>query len=165
MLWVAHSEELINQAEERMQQLNPSSVVEVEQDGRHAPPQADIVIASISRIHQSKRLERPEPDSFRILGFDECHHDMAKMWLNLLHRFKLGPEVSSIPGRAFTGREFRDTAGAYLRTFQPDPSAPYFMGFTAPSPTRPSGDSPQAAGSRGSNPSLSYSSSSSSGSS
>jgi superfamily II DNA or RNA helicase len=132
MLWVAHREELIDQTEERLKELNPHARVGVEQAKRTASPSDDIVIASISTIHsRPERLERLEPDRFASLFFDECHHTLARMWLNLLHRFKLAPDVSRIPQRAFTDRGYRQRAGAYLRTFEVDASAPYFMGFTA----------------------------------
>lgn len=77
MLVIAHREELIDQAAERIQRLNPGVLVSIEQGDRHANHYSDVVIASIQTLSAMKyrRLHRLlSRSTFRLVVYDESHH-------------------------------------------------------------------------------------------
>jgi ATP-dependent helicase IRC3 len=76
LLVIAHREELLNQAADKISHANPDLVVEIEQADRHASPDADVIVASIQTLamRAGKRMAKFERDSVRIIIIDEAHH-------------------------------------------------------------------------------------------
>src|SRR3990167_4275701 len=75
MLVIAHREELLNQAADKISKANPGLMVAVEQGERHASPYADVVIASVQTLSAMKfrRLHRLlRHHTFRLVIVDEC---------------------------------------------------------------------------------------------
>lgn len=72
ILWVAHREELINQAYEALSQVIDDKKIEVEMAERKASPLADIVVGSVQTISR----QRNHFDGFNpeIIVIDEYHH-------------------------------------------------------------------------------------------
>ena len=65
MLVVAHREELLDQAANKLQRANPTFTVDIEQAGRKATAAPDVVVASVRTLSASPaRLARLDPDSF-----------------------------------------------------------------------------------------------------
>ncbi|MCU0722839.1 MAG: DEAD/DEAH box helicase, partial [Planctomycetes bacterium] len=89
MLVLAHREELLEQAKDKILRANPGLKVDIEQAGRKADPDAQVVVASVPTIGRdgSKRLERLEPEKFTIVVVDEAHHAVAQTYKRVVERF------------------------------------------------------------------------------
>lgn len=74
-LFIVGAEELVWQAQEKIQYNNPDLTVGVEKADRKADlTRHDIIIASVQSLARKKRLARFRPDSFQLAGVDEAHH-------------------------------------------------------------------------------------------
>lgn len=96
MMVIAHREELLDQAADKIQKANPALVVNIEQGDRVASPYADIVIASIQTLSAMKfrRLERLLARMvFRIVVVDEAHHAAARTYRAVLARMGFLPLI------------------------------------------------------------------------
>jgi len=89
MLVLAHREELLEQARDKILHANPSLRVGIEQAGRKADPDAQVVVASVPTLGRegSKRLERLEPEQFYLVVVDEAHHAVAQTYKRVIERF------------------------------------------------------------------------------
>lgn len=100
-LILAHREELLDQAAEKFQHYNPSLRVDIEQGNRRASPMADVVVASVPSLAATggRRLQRLDPNDFRIVIVDEAHHAPADSYQTVLDHFGLVPprELSAHP--------------------------------------------------------------------
>ena len=84
-LVIAHREELIEQARQKLQAANPTASIGIEMAGQSAGPDDQIVIASVqSLVH---RLDRHDPASYRLLICDEAHHGVAKSYRKVFEHF------------------------------------------------------------------------------
>ena len=91
MLVLAHRSELLDQARDKIQRVNPALRVEVEQAGRSADPESHVVVASVPTLGRkdSGRLSRLDPDRFFLIVVDEAHHATAKTYRNIFQYFGL----------------------------------------------------------------------------
>ncbi|MBN1695963.1 MAG: DEAD/DEAH box helicase [Spirochaetales bacterium] len=91
MLVLAHREELLDQAKEKIARANPELAVEVEQAGRTADPGCDVVVASVPTLGRkgSGRLGRFDPDEFYLIVVDEAHHAVASTYRRIFERLGL----------------------------------------------------------------------------
>lgn len=89
-LFLVGAEELVWQAQEKIQANNPDLSVGVEKADRQADlGRHDMVIASIQSIAKKKRLARFRPDSFDQIGVDECHHvSPSGIYSDVLRHFR-----------------------------------------------------------------------------
>lgn len=89
MLVLAHREELLNQALDKIQRANPALTIQVEQANRRADAESDVVIASVPTLGRrgSKRLKRLNPDNFFLIVVDEAHHATASTYQRVLEYF------------------------------------------------------------------------------
>jgi superfamily II DNA or RNA helicase len=89
MLVLAHRAELLDQAREKISRANPDLCVEVEQAGRNAGPDCNVVVASIPTLGRkdSRRLKRMDPDRFFLIVVDEAHHATAATYKRVLEYF------------------------------------------------------------------------------
>lgn len=89
MLVLAHREELLDQARDKIRRANPDLKVEVEQAGRAAADDADVVIASVPTLGRKggARITRLNPDQFYLLVVDEGHHATAVSYRRTLDYF------------------------------------------------------------------------------
>lgn len=96
-LFIAHREELIDQAVSKLRDINPDDAVEVERAesratawGEHA---GRLVVASKDTLCQQKRLERFAPDAFELLVIDEAHRAVRKnsTYWKIIERFAAPP--------------------------------------------------------------------------
>ncbi|MBN2382712.1 DEAD/DEAH box helicase [bacterium] len=89
MLVLAHREELLDQAHDKIKRANNSLKVAVEQAGRTADPSCDVVIASIPTLGRrgSKRLKKLDPEQFLLIVVDEAHHAVASTYRRVLEYF------------------------------------------------------------------------------
>ncbi|RYG35949.1 DEAD/DEAH box helicase [bacterium] len=94
-LIVAHRQELLDQAANRVRLMCPHLEVGVEGGDRHADPDCDVVVAGVQSIGrpESNRLKGFHPG---LLIMDEGHHAPADTWQNVMRRF------GSYEGTCFT---------------------------------------------------------------
>lgn len=87
MLVIAHREELLDQAADKIRKQNPGLIVTIEQGDRHASRSSDVVIASIQTL-QARNYKRLRQllltMTFRIVIVDEAHHSAATTYRNVL---------------------------------------------------------------------------------
>ena len=98
MLVVAHREELIDQAADRLRLMNPKAAVTIEQGDRYASPYSDIVVASIQTLSAMKgrRLKRLlQRMRFRLVVIDEAHHASADSYRNMLVALRFLPPADA----------------------------------------------------------------------
>ncbi len=83
VLVIAHREELLDQARDRVQTAFPGISVGVEQAGRTTEPDDQVVIASIQTLASSpRRLHKLDPTEFSLVVVDEAHHAAARTYLD-----------------------------------------------------------------------------------
>jgi ATP-dependent helicase IRC3 len=84
-LILAHRDELIQQAVDKLSMVDPTlelGVVKAESNEHEAP----VIVASVQTLSRSKRLEQVTPD-FETVIIDECHHAWAETWQRVLEHF------------------------------------------------------------------------------
>jgi superfamily II DNA or RNA helicase len=83
---LAHREELLDQAADKIRKWNPTLTVSIEQAARFADSNADIIVASVATLGRkvSKRRERFDWDKITTLVIDEAHHATASTYKTLL---------------------------------------------------------------------------------
>lgn len=87
-LVLAHREELLEQAKEKIESINPGLVVAIEQ-GQRIAGHVDVVVASVPSLGRanSKRLARYPRDYFRVIITDESHHAPAETYQRIFEYF------------------------------------------------------------------------------
>jgi superfamily II DNA or RNA helicase len=91
-LVLAHREELLDQAKDKMQVINPGLNIDIEQADRRASPMfSDVVIASVATIGRkgSARLEALRPELFDLIICDEAHHSVANSYKIIFDHFNV----------------------------------------------------------------------------
>ena len=93
-LVLAHREELLGQAQEKINAINPELTTAIEQAENHAEPEADVVIASVQTIGRtgSERIKKFNPEHFGLIIIDEAHHATAGTYKNVLSYFGANKE-------------------------------------------------------------------------
>lgn len=88
MLILAHREELLYQAKDKLSWSNPSLTVEIEQ-GQNYAGQVDVVIASVPTLgrNESERILKFPKDYFKTIIIDEAHHAAAPSYRRILDYF------------------------------------------------------------------------------
>lgn len=93
VLFVAHREEILLQAEASFQRVHPDARVG-RYTGARKQTDVDLVFASVQTLGQAQHLERFAPDHFDYVIVDEFHHAAAPTYRRLLQhlspRFLLG---------------------------------------------------------------------------
>lgn len=129
---IAHREELLTQALEKMRVANPFMSFTLEQAGSHADPTAQVVVASIQTLAVGKgRLDKFNPLDFSCLVVDEAHHIAANSYQRFLEYFGLAPNPDWKPDPEM---DLADRRKAYRRMyaeFKVAEWAPLLVGFTA----------------------------------
>lgn len=84
---IAHREELLHQAAEKIRAVNPGLMVSIEQGDLVASRYSDVVVASIQTLaaRDFKRLHKLMAQmTFRVVVVDECHHAAARTYREAL---------------------------------------------------------------------------------
>lgn len=89
LLILAHRDELLAQAREKLLLANPNLKVEIERAEQHASAESDVVVASVPTLGRasSARLARLDPEQFFLLVVDEAHHATAPTYRRVLEHF------------------------------------------------------------------------------
>ena len=90
-LIVAHREELLTQAKEKIEWVNPKLKVDIEMADQRAESSSQVIVASVASIGRSgsKRLEKFNPKDFCVVVIDEAHHASAQSYKTVLAHFGL----------------------------------------------------------------------------
>ena len=94
-LVLAHRDELIQQAAEKIAAVVPGLDIEIEKAASFAtrvtggPP--GVVVASVQTL-RGKRLEAWPKDAFRVVVVDEAHHAIAESYRNVFEHFGADPD-------------------------------------------------------------------------
>ena len=86
ILFVAHREEILNQAINSFRRIRPDSSIG-RYNASHKDMHADIVFASVQTIGKQSHLRNFPSNSFDYIVVDEFHHAAASSYLNLLNHF------------------------------------------------------------------------------
>jgi superfamily II DNA or RNA helicase len=94
VIFLAHREELVEQAAEKLRIWNGGEPVGIEKADRRAD-NARLVVASVQTIGRkgSKRLEEFNPDDFDALVIDEAHHAAAESYGRIIEHFAKNPSL------------------------------------------------------------------------
>jgi len=113
MLVIAHREELLDQAAEKIHRANPNLLITIDQAGRVASRESDVVIASIQTLaaRQFARLDRLlDTMRFRIVIVDEAHHAAAPTYRTALVRLGFLPHIEASAEQNIEGTTEQEAA-------------------------------------------------------
>lgn len=100
VLYIAHREEILLQAESTFQQILPNSRIG-RYDGSNRDVDSDLLFASVQTLSRQHHLSRFPPGHFDYIVVDEFHHASAPTYRRILGhfrpRFLLG--ITATPGR------------------------------------------------------------------
>jgi superfamily II DNA or RNA helicase len=87
VLVLAHREELLAQAREKIERaIEGSAVVAIEQGQKRAPAEAKVLVCSIRSLHQARLEQVLSGRDIGLVIYDECHHAAAEDNLRVLRR-------------------------------------------------------------------------------
>ena len=87
VLVLAHREELLGQARQKLERaMEGLAVVAVEQGARRAPADAKVLVCSIRSLHEKRLAQVIDKRDFGLVIYDECHHAAADDNLRVLRQ-------------------------------------------------------------------------------
>lgn len=86
-LVLAHKEELVRQTASTLRTMNPHLCVDIDMLKQKPGPEADIVVGSVNTLVRVTRLHQHNPEEFKTIVLDECHHAPAQSWTKILNYF------------------------------------------------------------------------------
>lgn len=111
MLVIAHREELLDQAVDKIHRQNPELMITVEQGDRRASRYSDVVVASIQTLAARKfaRLKNLQRSmTFRIVIVDEAHHSAASTYRSTLAQLGFLPTMPGADDGSIEAATFDD---------------------------------------------------------
>jgi superfamily II DNA or RNA helicase/HKD family nuclease len=87
VLFVAHREEILNQALETYRRIRPGDYLGT-YHGTDRHPEAKVVFASVQTLSRKNHLERFTPEHFDYIVIDEFHHASASTYRRLIQYFR-----------------------------------------------------------------------------
>jgi superfamily II DNA or RNA helicase len=85
VLVLAHREELLSQARDKIEKaMDGASVVAIEQGAKKAPADAKILVCSIRSLHEGRLRKVVQGRDLGLIIYDECHHAAAEDNLRVL---------------------------------------------------------------------------------
>ena len=76
-LVLEHTQELIAQSYDKITRINPNLRVGIEMAESRARLNDDVIVASVQSLATNKRFTKFNPDDFKTIIIDECHHAVA----------------------------------------------------------------------------------------
>lgn len=88
-LILAHRRELVEQAANHCRRAYPHKEIDIELGNLHASGHADITVASIQSITYGDRMDKFDPNLYKLILVDEAHHIVSPTYLQVLDYFGL----------------------------------------------------------------------------
>jgi ATP-dependent helicase IRC3 len=90
---IAHTEELVEQAAEKIAKWNPHLSIAVDMANRKADGREDVIVASVQSLsaRNGARLEKYDPARVCWLVVDEAHHAVAGSYRTVIDHFMVNP--------------------------------------------------------------------------
>lgn len=88
-LILAHRRELVEQAARHCQLAYPDKSIGIELGNLHAIGNEDIVVASMQSVISGDRIEKFNPERFKLVLVDEAHHIVSSGYMRTLEYFGL----------------------------------------------------------------------------
>ena len=97
-LVIAHREELLTQAQDKILAVEPTLRVGIEQGANYAYDDCDVIIASVPTLGRadSQRIQRLNPHDFCLIVTDEAHHASAETYKRIFGHFGVLKEDNDI---------------------------------------------------------------------
>lgn len=86
VLVLAHREELLTQARDKIERALGEGVVALERGAERAPAEARVVVASIRSLHEERLARLLRGRDFGLVVYDECHHAAAEDNLRVIRQ-------------------------------------------------------------------------------
>lgn len=86
VLFVAHREEILNQAMRTFRRIRPDADLGLYAGGQH-DRHADVIFASVQTLSRTNHLRQFQPDRFDYIVVDEFHHAAANTYRRLIDHF------------------------------------------------------------------------------
>jgi len=96
-LILAHRRELVVQAADHCKRAYPEKEIEIELGNSHAKGTADITVASVQSITSGERIQKFDPQLYKLVLVDEAHHIVSPTYLKVLEYFGLRPHKKDAP--------------------------------------------------------------------
>jgi ATP-dependent helicase IRC3 len=96
-LILVHRRELVEQAARHCLLAYPHKSIEIEMGTSHATGLADITVASIASISRKDRMNKFDPQRFKLVLVDEAHHIVASTYTQALSHFGLDNPCETSP--------------------------------------------------------------------
>ncbi|PLB42690.1 ResIII-domain-containing protein [Aspergillus candidus] len=96
-LILAHRRELVDQAAAHCRAAYPDRTVSIEMGNLRSTGTADITIASIRSLLSQDRLDKFDPQRFKLILVDEAHHIVAPTYRSVLDHFGLQEPTPDAP--------------------------------------------------------------------
>lgn len=113
-LILAHRRELVEQAARHCINTYPELTVEIDMAASKASGVADITIASVASLQREDRLQKYNPDSFKLILVDEAHHIVAPGYMKVLKHFGLANKTVDSPNLVGVSATFSRFDGVKL---------------------------------------------------
>ncbi|PGH15390.1 hypothetical protein AJ80_05574 [Polytolypa hystricis UAMH7299] len=94
---LVHRKELVEQAARHCALAYPDKTVEIEMANSHATGTADITIASIRSLLSKDRIQKFDPERYKLILVDEAHHIVAPSYREALEYFGLNETSENSP--------------------------------------------------------------------
>ncbi|KAM9918607.1 hypothetical protein OXX59_008542 [Metschnikowia pulcherrima] len=101
-LVLAHKEELVRQTARTLRAMNPHLTVDIDMSKQKPGPGADIIVGSVNTLVRLTRLHEYDPNEYKTIVLDECHHAPAQSWTKILNFFGALDQSSEIVVLGFT---------------------------------------------------------------
>lgn len=101
-LVLEHTQELIAQSYDKITRINPNLRVGIEMAESRARLNDDVIVASVQSLATNKRFTKFNPDDFKTIIIDECHHAVAPTYQKILKHFKADTKNTNINVIGFT---------------------------------------------------------------
>lgn len=119
-LVLAHRDELIDQAIDKIWKINPSLKISKEKADDWADINADVIVGSVQTLgtKNNKRIQRLNPNLIKTIITDEAHHSTAQSYKNIYDYFELGNTNNSILHLGFTATPTRSDGKALAEVYE-----------------------------------------------
>lgn len=87
ILFVAHREEILNQAVETFRRVRPTARIG-RLSGDYKETDADLLFASVQTLGKADQIRRFQPDAFDYIVIDEFHHAAASTYRRIIDHFE-----------------------------------------------------------------------------